>query len=78
MTVSVHDAEIVLSVGVPLLGGLAIPLHRLGVVLGDTFAVAVHDAEIVLGASVALLGKGTPLTTGRRIVAAMIGCKTFF
>ncbi len=38
-------AEIVLGFGVPLLGGLAVPLHRLGVVLGDASALGtLHSA----------------------------------
>ena len=32
----------------PLLGGEAIPPHRLDVILGDTLAVGVHDPEIEL------------------------------
>ena len=70
----VHDAEIVLSFGVALLGGLAIPLQGLGVVLGDALALVVHEAEVVLGVGVPLIGKRTKLTNGRRIVAALIGC----
>ena len=42
-------------VGVPLPGRLAIPLHRLALVLGDASAVVVHDAEIVLSFGVPLL-----------------------
>ncbi len=48
----------------------------LGLVLGNAAALSVHEAETVLGSSVALLGKRTPLTQGRRMVAALIGCLT--
>jgi len=41
---------------VALLGGEAKPPHRLGVILGDTFAVVVHEPEIVLSTGVALFG----------------------
>ena len=39
-----------------LLGGLAEPLHRLGIVLRDTTALQVHEPEIVPSAGIALLG----------------------
>ena len=39
----------------PLLGGFAIPLHRLGVVLRDTPAFVIHEAEVVLGISISLI-----------------------
>ncbi len=45
LAVVVHVAEVELGYGIILLGGLAEPLHRLGVVLGDALAVVVHDAE---------------------------------
>ena len=42
--------------GIPLVGGLAIPLHSLGVVLRYTLSVGVHDTEVVLRLSVPLIG----------------------
>ena len=42
----VHEAEIVLRVGVALVSGEAIPLHGLGVVLRHPLAFEVHEAEI--------------------------------
>ena len=45
--------------GVTLVGGLAVPLDCLGVVLRDAVALFVHDPEVVLGASHALVGKRT-------------------
>ncbi len=53
----VHEAEVELGFGNPLLCGLAEPLHRLGVVLGYAQALGVHFAEIVLGVGVTLLGR---------------------
>ena len=47
-----------------LLGGAAIPLRGLGVVLGHAFALAVHGAEVVLGVSMTLLG-GHPVPLHR-------------
>ena len=52
----VHDPEIGLRDGISLLGGEAIPAHRLGVVLGDTLAVVVHEPEIGLRNGDSLLG----------------------
>ena len=52
----VLDPEIELRNNVALLGGEAIPPHRLDVVLGDTLAGGVYDPEIELRAGVALLG----------------------
>ena len=43
------------------IGGLAIPLDRFGVVLGNAPAVVVHDAEVVLRPRNTLLGKRLPL-----------------
>ena len=42
--------------GVALLGGEAVPPHRLGVVLGHALAVGVHDPEVELRGGVTLLG----------------------
>jgi hypothetical protein len=38
-----------LGSGIPLLGGKAVPLHRLGIVLRDAFALGVPDAEMLCG-----------------------------
>ena len=48
MAVIVAEAQIILSSGMPLLNRLAIPLHGLGIVLGDTqaFIVAVAQSEL--------------------------------
>jgi len=42
--------------GLTLVGGEAIPLQRLGVVLRHAVGLVVHDAEIVLRAGVSLVG----------------------
>ncbi len=42
-----------------VLGGKAIPLHGIRIVLGNAPAVVVHDAEVVLGWGVTLLGGQT-------------------
>jgi hypothetical protein len=44
----VHEAEIELRTGSALVGGEAIPLYGLGVVLRHALAIVVHEAEIVL------------------------------
>ena len=54
--VVVHEAEVSLSIGVPLRSSHPIPLNGLGVVLGNAFAVVVHEAEVVLSIGVPLLG----------------------
>ena len=54
--VDYHEAEVELGRGIAVVGGLPIPLPRLGVVLRDAFALAVHGAEDGLGAGVALVG----------------------
>ena len=48
--------EVVLRQRIPLLGGLAIPVDRFGVVLGDAFAVVVHHTEVVLRIHISMLG----------------------
>ena len=52
----VHDAEIFLSRGIPLLGRLAGPFQRLGIVLRDAATVGVRDAEFGLSLGIPLLG----------------------
>ncbi len=60
-----------------LLGGLSIPLHRLGVVLRDALANAVREAEFVLGPCMALLGERESFLQGRDVVAPLKGSHTF-
>src|SRR5262249_11737062 len=55
----IGDPELELSRGEALVGGFAIPRRRLGLVLGNAFAVVEEDSEIVLGRGVALFG-GSP------------------
>ena len=52
----VHDAKVELRFGIALFGCQSIPLHRFGVILGDTLSLVVHDAEIGLRARIALHG----------------------
>ena len=54
LAVPVHDTEVVLGEGEPLLGGQAGPRDCLAIVLRDATAVAIHDAEVVLGSGVSL------------------------
>ena len=64
--------EIELRGGVALLGGEAVPPHRLGVVLGHALAVGVHESEIELRGGVALLGVVLESSKGGGIVASHI------
>ena len=51
-----------LGAGNILLGGLAIPLYRLGVVLREALSVLVHEAKFDLGFGIPLLcGQAIPL-----------------
>src|SRR5438128_11251666 len=52
----VQDAEIELRSGVPLIGGLAIPLRRLGRVLLHAAPFVVHDPQTKLSACAVLIG----------------------
>ncbi len=52
----VHDAQTVLRVGIALVGGLAVPDHRLFVILHNPSAFMVHDPQIELGPGLALVG----------------------
>ena len=45
-----------MDLGVSLVGGLAIPLDGLGVILGHALAVGVHAPEVELGLGVSLVG----------------------
>ena len=54
--------------GSPLLGGLAVPLRRLRIVLGHAFALGIHDAEVELGPGIPLLGKRPEFTQGGGVV----------
>jgi len=56
VAVPVHDAEVVLRVGVPLLGCQAIPPNRLGLVSRDTSTMLVHEPEAALRGGVSLGG----------------------
>jgi hypothetical protein len=69
----VHQADEGLRVGVPLLGGLAVPDHGLRVVLRDALAARVHHAEAKLREGVPLLGQRTQNLQFRRVVAFLIG-----
>jgi hypothetical protein len=53
----VHQGEVILGVGVALLGRLAVPGDRLRVILVDAPALLVHQGEVILGVGVALLGR---------------------
>ena len=46
--VMVHSAKLILSVFIPLIGGLLQQLERLPVILADSPAVKIHQAEIAL------------------------------
>ena len=48
----------------PLIGGQAVPAHRLGVIFRHTLAVVVHQTEEVLGVGVPLIG-GQPVPARR-------------
>ena len=50
-------------------GGLAIPVDRFGVVLGDAFAVVVHQTEVELHIRIPLLGKRLPKPKGFLVIA---------
>src|SRR5271165_6975679 len=56
LAVSIHLTEFELRVGVPLLGGLAVPDQGLRVVLRHALAVSIHPAEAGLRVGVPLLG----------------------
>ena len=63
-----------LRAGVALLGGEAVPPHRLGVVLGHALAVVVvvHEPEVGLRGGVVLLGVVLESSKGGGIVASLI------
>ena len=49
--------EVVLGSSIALLGRLAVPLHRLGIALGQPpRPFCIHDAEVGLGICMTLLG----------------------
>src|SRR6266700_594900 len=62
-----------LSVGVALLGGLAVPLHSLDVVPRHAPAVVIHAAEVKLGVGIALIGQRTKKAKSRCVVATIVG-----
>ena len=66
-----------MGTSVPLLGGLAKPLHSLGIVLRHAPAVVVHGTEVGLGDGVTLLGVKAEPSHGCGIVAAFIRCHGF-
>ena len=45
VSLSVHEAEVVLRQGIPLGGGEAKPLQGFGVILRDAASLIVHEAE---------------------------------
>ena len=49
LAVGVHNAKVVLSAGLALLGGTAEPPHGRRIVLGYAVSPFVHEAEVVLG-----------------------------
>ena len=72
-----HDAEVVLRRGVPLLGGLAIPVDDFRMVLRHALAVGMHDAEVVLRRGVPLLGKRPEQLYDCGVVPTFIGLRHF-
>jgi len=68
----VHDAEIVLTICITLLGGLAIPLYCFGVVLWNALAVVVHVADDVLGIYITPLSKRQKLSEGGGVITPLI------
>ena len=61
-----------------LLSSLAIPEHRLLLVLGHACAVVVHDAEVVLGTGIAPYRQRTPLAQRGRVVLPPIRSQPIF
>ena len=59
-TVCIHNTEVVLGVGMSLLGGLPKPAHGLGMVLLHPLTVFIHDTQVGLSAGMSLLG-GLPV-----------------
>ena len=57
-----------------LLGGLAVPLHRLGVILRHALAVGVHETQAGLRRGMALLGQRTKFPQGSREITALQRC----
>lgn len=53
-SLNIADPEIVLSVGIALQSGHAVPLHRRGVIPDNTEPVRITDPEVVLGAAIVL------------------------
>ena len=66
------EAEVGLRVGVSLLGGLALPVGCLGVVLRQALTSVVHRAEKVLRFGVALLGGEQKTGSGFGKVAGVV------
>lgn len=54
----VHDTQAELSLGVSLIGSLAVPPHHLLFVLQDSLSLFVPRAQLELGGGVSLLGGG--------------------
>ena len=54
----VHEAKVILGLGIALFGGLSVPECSLLVVLGYTLAIFIHDAEVELGDCITLFGEG--------------------
>ncbi len=78
MAVLVREPDVVLRVGISLVGGLAVPAQRLGIVLHDAPAVPVQPADLVLREDVSLIGGGAVPAHRRGIVFAVERCLTFF
>ena len=81
-TLAVRHAETVLTAGVALLGGEAIPLQGFEVIFRHALAPGIHSPEIVLSTSMALpgseaipldgFGVALPHVVAARIVAALV------
>jgi hypothetical protein len=78
LAILVHEPEAGLGVGVALVSGFSIPLHRLGIVLRDTVAVGVHEPEEALSAGVAMFSKRAPKPERGCVVAALVGSRRIF
>jgi hypothetical protein len=71
--VIVADGEIVLCVGVALLGRAPIPFQGLGKVLRHAFAMGVHDAEISFRSRIALFRQRSKQRQRGCIILALVG-----
>src|SRR5262249_30684087 len=73
LAVRIQESQIVLSIGPALIGGKAIPLRRLSIILRHALAIGIHSPNAELGGGGTFIGRRLlKKPEGGRVVASVM------